>query len=115
MKWGQIKITIMSVNRDRENTLSEVMNKLLKRGYKEDFSAKKEFVEGICGKKIYQPEELKIVRTYRFEGETNPSDQSTLFAIEAEDGVKGTLTMSYNYESNHDTEMLKRIENVEGK
>lgn len=92
-----------------ESTLSGVMNELNRRGFKEDFKAHKDRVEAIYSKKEYQANELKIVATYRFEGETNPADQSTLFAIEAKDGLKGTLVMSYAYQSNQDEEMLKKI------
>src|SRR5882757_9111542 len=39
--------------------------------------------------KIYQPEDLKIIRTYRFEGESDPSDSSILYVIEANDQLVG--------------------------
>lgn len=96
-----------------EQTLSGVMNALAKKGYKEDFRTTKECVQAIYSKKNYQPDELQIVATYRFEGETNPGDQTTLFVIEAIDGLKGTLVMSYSYQSNQDDEMLKKIKKKE--
>jgi hypothetical protein len=30
---------------------------------------------------LYQPEQLKIVKTYRFEGESDPSDMAVIFLI----------------------------------
>jgi len=96
-----------------EQTLSGVMNALAKKGYTEDFKATKDYVLAIYSKKQYQADELRIVATYRFEGETNPADQTTLFVIEAKDGLKGTLLMSYSYQSNQDDDMLKRIKRVE--
>ncbi|MEO5649781.1 MAG: hypothetical protein ABIR03_07665 [Ginsengibacter sp.] len=39
--------------------------------------------------KFYQPEDLKIIRTYRFEGESDPSDSSIIYLIEAKDGLVG--------------------------
>ncbi|NJN26534.1 MAG: phosphoribosylpyrophosphate synthetase [Cyclobacteriaceae bacterium] len=90
-------------------TLSQVSNKLVKKGYTDDFKAGEHSIKAVYGKKEYKPHELKIVHTYRFEGMTNPSDQSVLFAIEANDGVKGTLTMAYNYESEQNEELIKQI------
>jgi hypothetical protein len=92
-----------------DSTLSGVMTKLAAQGYKEDFRATKDKVEALYSKKSYQADEVVIVATYRFEGETNPGDETTLFAIEANDGLKGTLVMSYGYQSNQDDDMLKRI------
>lgn len=97
-----------------ESTLSGVMNKLAKKGYTEDFKTNKYNVEAIYSKKNYQANELQIVATYRFEGESNPDDQTTLFAIEANDGLKGTLVMSYGYQSNQDEDMLKKINRKAG-
>ncbi len=93
----------------RLDTLSETMTALLKEGYKDDFKAKKIAIEAIYAKRSYNPEDLKIVGTYRFEGETNPADQTVLFAIEANDGIKGTLTMSYSADVNQNEELIKKI------
>lgn len=35
--------------------------------------------------KYYQPEDLEIVKVYRFEGITDPADMSILYIIEAKD------------------------------
>lgn len=93
----------------RLDTLSETMNSLLKEGYKDDFKAKKTAIEAIYAKRNYNPEDLTIVGTYRFEGDTNPSDQTVLFAIEANDGIKGTLTMSYSSETSQNEALVKKI------
>jgi len=54
--------------------------------------------------KLYQPEDLKIVRTYRFEGESDPSDSSILYVIEANDGLIGYSIDAYGVYSNHEDE-----------
>ncbi len=97
------------MTKHRLDTLSETMTALLKEGYKDDFKATKIAIEAIYAKRNYNPEDLKIVGTYRFEGETNPADQTVLFAIEANDGTKGTLTMSYGAEANQNEELIKKI------
>lgn len=51
--------------------------------------------------KIYQPEDLKIVRTYRFEGASDPSDSSVLYVLQANDGLIGYSIDAYGAYSNH--------------
>lgn len=94
------------------NSLSEAMNALSKQGYTESFKAEQEEIRGLYSKKDYLPSELKIKRTYRFEGMTNPGDQSELFALEATDGTKGTLVMSYSAEHSQNTDLIKEIQSI---
>src|SRR5665647_860963 len=54
--------------------------------------------------KIYQPEDLKIIKTYRFEGESDPSDSSILYVIEAKDGMTGYSMDAYGVYSDHDND-----------
>jgi len=52
--------------------------------------------------KIYKPEELTIIKTYRFEGESDPADNVILYLIEANDGLIGYSIDAYGASSNHD-------------
>lgn len=54
--------------------------------------------------KTYQPEDLKIIKTFRFEGESNPDDSSILYLIEAKDGLLGYSLDAYGAASSHDNE-----------
>jgi len=54
--------------------------------------------------KFYQPEDLKIIKTFRFEGESNPDDSSVLYMIEANDGLIGYTIDTYGAYSSHDKE-----------
>lgn len=51
--------------------------------------------------KYYNPEDLMIVRTYRFEGESDPSDSSVIYLIEANDGLIGYSLDAYGVYSDH--------------
>ena len=42
-----------------------------------------------------RPEEVSIRDYYRFEGTSDPSDESVIYAIEARDGTKGTLVDAF--------------------
>ena len=54
--------------------------------------------------KYYHPEDLKIIRTYRFEGESDPADSSVIYLIEANDGLIGYSMDSYGVYSDHEND-----------
>ena len=93
-------------------TLSQIIEKLrMKRHDNEFLLTPSGFSVG--NGKFYQPEDLKIIRTYRFEGESDPSDSSILYVIEAKDGLIGYSIDAYGVYSNHDDvnydEYIRRI------
>ena len=96
------------------DTLSEAVNTLTQNGYTEDFEAEDNYIKALYSKKEYQPSELSIVESYRFEGMTDPNDQAVVFALEALDGTKGTLVMSYSAEHGQNEELIKKIPFREG-
>lgn len=84
-------------------TLSVILEKLrVKRQDNEFIMTADGFTAPNC--KSYQPEDLKIIKTYRFEEESNPSDASILYIIEAKDGLIGYSMDAYGVYSNHDDE-----------
>lgn len=91
------------------DSLSQAINGLTQKGFKEHFSAEKEAIVGSQSKKSYAPKQLKIVKTFRFDGMTNPQDDSVVFAIEATDGTRGTLVMSYGSKQGQNVELIKSI------
>lgn len=97
------------MNQNNFDTLSQAVNFLTQNGYKEGFEAGNDKIIGNFSKKEYTPQELMIVNSYRFEGATNPGDQALVFAIEANDGTKGTLIMTYSAEHNQNVELIKKI------
>ncbi len=81
-------------------TLSTVMEKLRQRKQDNEFTiTEKGF--GTAAK-VYKPEELLIIKTYRFEGASDPSDNSILYVIEANDGCVGYALDAYGVYSNHE-------------
>ncbi|MCB0373086.1 MAG: phosphoribosylpyrophosphate synthetase [Muricauda sp.] len=91
------------------DTLSEAVNILTQEGYKEDFEAEENCIKALYSKKEYQPDELLVLATYRFEGMTNPDDQAAVLTIEANDGTKGTLVMSYSAEHGQNETLIRQI------
>lgn len=91
------------------DTLSQAVNTLTRQGFTESFRAEEKFILALYSKTEYQPEDLLATATYRFEGNSNPEDQSLLLAIVANDGTKGTLVMSYGAEHYQNVQLIKEI------
>jgi len=73
----------------------EVIESLRQEGYIYDFSIKNDELCCDSGGSIYEPTELIIEKTERYEGDSDPSDNAILYAITAKDGTKGILVDSY--------------------
>lgn len=95
------------------DSLFEAINGLTKSGYSDDFKLQDNHILGVYSKKKYQPSQLTIKEVHRFDGMTNPSDESEVFAIEASDGNKGTMVLSYSFAKSNSTHLLKDIKSVE--
>lgn len=54
--------------------------------------------------KHYAPEDLKIVKVFRFEGDSDPADESVIYIIKANDGLIGYSMDAYGMNSDKDLE-----------
>lgn len=54
--------------------------------------------------KYYQPEQLEIIKVFRFEGESDPSDMAILYVLRTRDGVIGYSLDAYGAYSSHEKE-----------
>lgn len=94
-------------------TLSQVMEKLRNKGYEREFKMSDHGRMQSDSGKIYNPDDLKIIKTYRFEGESDPSDSSILYLLEDKEGDIGYVLDAYGMYSTHEeagfNEFVKRI------
>ncbi|MGA9212188.1 hypothetical protein [Kaistella sp.] len=86
-------------------TLSEVLAILKDRGVTKEITmnSQKQMVLGNEEKK-YQPADLCIVKSYRFEGDSSADDNAVLYLIEDKEGELSTILDSYGGESNYSGE-----------
>ena len=99
----QIKLKCM-VPQHVMTTLTSVMEKLRFKGFDTEF---RWIPEGFCAGKgsCYQPGDLEILKTYRFEENTDPADMCILYLIRVkESGLTGYSLDAYGVYSNHDDE-----------
>ncbi|HEY9257234.1 hypothetical protein [Chitinophaga sp.] len=84
-------------------TLSRVLEKLHERGFDHELNMSDHGrLQNKDAQKIYNPEDLTIIKTYRFEGESDPSDSSILYVLEDKDGQKGYVLDAYGAYSSHE-------------
>jgi hypothetical protein len=86
-------------------TITEAVQDLRRRGFTIDFN------NGLESKRILYPEDFLIKEIYRFEGDTNPSDEDILYAICSKKGdVCGIYTDAYGaYSDGNKSEFLSKL------
>ena len=104
----EIKVPLM---RD----MSAVLKRVNEEGYTSNFKAGEDALECLETGKLYRPADLHVVNFYRFEGISDPSDNSILYAIEASDGTKGTLMDAYGAYSDPQVEKFMKQVKIEEK
>ena len=93
------------------DTVSSALNSLKARGYTKDFNIA--FDKLICNNtnECLNPHEFEITEVYRFEGESNPSDEAVVYAVESIDGnTKGALVNGYGPSADSmSDDMIKKL------
>ncbi len=91
-------------------TMTEAVDALLQRGYRYNFNFENGalYCSGID--ECFKPDDLLITEVYRFEGITDPTDSSVVYAIESKQGHKGVLVDAYGvYADESKNNFLKDI------
>lgn len=91
-----------SENTDRMTTLSQVMQKLGERGIHREFRMNDNGDMKLDNsEQNYIPADLLILKTYRFEGDSNPDDSAVLYVLKDNAGNRGMIIDSYGADSNY--------------
>jgi len=97
-------------------SLASCLNKLVLDGYEEDFKASDKGLLCLHNEKVYRPEEVHVVNFFRFEGASDPADNSILYVIETNDGIKGTLVDAYGpYADIKVNKFMQQVEDISKK
>ncbi|RPE12141.1 hypothetical protein EGT74_00860 [Chitinophaga lutea] len=86
-------------------TLSGVMTVLKERGYDTEFRLLEDGRVQNAGDEDapkFEANALKIIRTYRFEGDSNPSDSAVLYLLEHTSGQIGYIINAYGAYSDYE-------------
>ena len=91
-------------------TMMEAVDSLTKRGYTYEFQYDCGTLYCPSTKHRFKPEHLLITEVYRFEGMSDPTDNSVVYAIKSNNGLKGMLIDAYGiYSDDSKNEFLKDI------
>ncbi|HET8885340.1 MAG TPA: phosphoribosylpyrophosphate synthetase [Salinimicrobium sp.] len=92
-------------------TLSQALQKLRdEEGYVHDFNLEDAELALTKTKEKFKPQEFVIDKVLRFEGFSNPDDNSILFAVTTSTGRKGTLVDGYGvYSGQISKEMIEKL------
>lgn len=90
------------------DTVSNAINSLKRQGYTVDFNLEGNYL--VNGGNKIGVNEFSIVDVYRYEGDTDPSDEAAVYAIESTSGMKGVLVTAYGASAEAFTdEMLEKL------
>lgn len=89
------------------DTLTEAMQHLKAKGFESEFTLHDNCLQldrdGIC----LLPESFEIVEVFRFEGDSDPADETVLYAVESKDKLqKGIVVAAYGTYSDQATEEI---------
>ena len=76
-------------------TISEAIGRLTRAGYVDAFGAEKGGLKSRSRGTVRPPESFHVDEIVRWEGESDPGDESAVFALTSPDGTKGTYTVAF--------------------
>lgn len=74
-------------------TVSEAIEKLHQQGFTVDFTIGENCLTSSEGS--FNPGDFDIMDVYRYEGNSDPGDEATVYAVQSTSGVKGILVTGY--------------------
>lgn len=93
------------------DTVVAAINGLKERGYSIDFNLAFDKLTCRDTNACLDPSQFEITEVYRFEGDTNPSDEDIVYGVESTDGkMKGVLTGAFGtYADALSVEMSRKL------
>ena len=83
-------------NEERMQTVAGALRLFNARGFDREMAVTRGRLHASGTDRGYGPQEVRVRDHRRFEGVSDPGDTSVVYAIEAADGVRGTLVDGYN-------------------
>src|SRR6186713_2154004 len=93
------------------DTVFAALNGLKARGYTLDFNIAFDKLTCRDNDTCLNPSQFEITEVHRFEGDTNPSDEEVVYAVESKEGnVKGVIHSAFGtYADTVSTDMLRKL------
>jgi hypothetical protein len=92
------------------DTLTEALDGLRQEGFTRDYNLKEDRLTCQQDNLELHPADFNIVAVYRYEGMSDPEDETVLYAIESKNGERGTLVDAYGtYSEAISPEMAEKL------
>ena len=90
------------------DTVTNAIEALKKEGFTVDFNLEGDYL--LTENDKIHLNDFNIVDVYRYEGNSDPSDEAAVYAIESTSGLKGVLVTGYGiYSDSFSTAMLQKL------
>jgi hypothetical protein len=101
----------MGMSKVFERKMSDTVDRLIKAGYDEVFSGEADGIRGTPKGHLHRPDELRIERIERFEGISDPDDQTIVLALRCSThGCLGTWVAPYGKDMpSSDAALIRKI------
>ena len=110
------KMEITNQDKVHMKTMSSCINMLTQQGFSTQFKATGNGLKSLTTEKVFKADEIKILNFYRFEGESDPSDNAILYAIETINGERGTIADAFGtYNDAVITKFMSEVEDIQKK
>jgi hypothetical protein len=80
-------------------TVSKALEELTEKGFSIDFNLQEERIKN-------NPDDFEIVHIYRYEGESDPGDEATVYGIRASNGERGVFVAGHSSGENDAARVL---------
>ena len=93
------------------DTVTEAVNDLIKRGYTYNFNLGEDCIECKTHNLKLSPDEFRIDEHYRFEGDTDPADETIVYAISSgKHKLKGILVNAFGvYSDSASNDLVEKL------
>lgn len=84
-------------------TVSQALAELAEKGFTKDFNLEENRI-------VENPDDFEIVHIYRYEGESDPGDEATIYGIRSKNGENGVFVSGhFEYGDNNADKILNDI------
>jgi hypothetical protein len=95
-------------NRFKYDTTTEAVMKLREIGFTENYSISEGYISN--GTEKFDVDDVRILFTSRYEGDSDPADETTVYGLETKHGTKGILvTADGIYADRNAGELLQKL------
>lgn len=89
-------------------TVSKALEELAEKGFTTDFNLEEDRIINEC-------QDFTIEHIYRYEGESDPADEATVYGIKSKDGEKGVFVASHGAYTEKSAAMMLHEMSIQGR